>query len=594
MRRGLTVLASLTLATTALGGSVAAQSPAPDTSAVPGGTLVVGEWQPPIQLNPFFTSALTTTEAIGPVLHGLYNVNNDGAWISDLGGEIPSIENGMVVPNASGDGFTLTLTMKPGLKWSDGQKLDMNDFKFTYDWAVKTAQAGAGCSGCGTFVPLIDPTLTGDTAYAPENQYVKSIDVSEDGLTATVTWNKNYAGWLGWAGTWILPQHYVKDIPIDKGSSFLAVGSPNVTEMPWNGPFIITAASSDGIDYAPNPNYTADHAPYLEGLRFRYYGSKDGMITAFLNGEIDLALNMTVADYPAVAGVDASIGHAASDPQYAYEHLDLNTSHPGLSDPAVRLAIATGIDKQGILNVLFPGAGVEPGCSNSPGVWFHADVKCPAYDPAAAMKILDDAGWVVDTDDASPTSGLRVKDGVPLRFKMCTTAGNPTRLTTLGLLNQQLLAIGIPTTIETADASSAYFAGWADTTPDTPCSIYRGNYDLALFTYTITTDPYGGYFPLYHSTQIPSDAAPNGSNDTRISSPELDKAIEALGTEIDISKQVDAAKTVQEVMVKEIPEIVLYNRAETTGIGNHLGGFDRYNPSTAGALWDTQNWHFIP
>ena len=34
------------------------------------------------------------------------------------------------------------------------------------------------------------------------------------------------------------------------------------------------------------------------------------------------------------------------------------------------------------------------------------------------------------------TNGLRVKDGVPLRFHMCTTAGNPTRLTTLGLINQ--------------------------------------------------------------------------------------------------------------------------------------------------------------
>ena len=177
---------------------------------------------------------------------------------------------------------------------------------------------------------------------------------------------------------------------------------------------------------------------------------------------------------------------------------------------------------------------------------------------------------------------------------MCTTAGNPTRLTTLGLINQQLLAVGIPTTIETADAGSAYFAGWADTTPDTACSIFRGNYDLALFTYTITTDPYGGYFPTYHSTQIPSDAAPNGSNDTRINDPKIDKAIEALGTEIDISKQKDLAGTVQEKLAAAIPEIVLYYRAETTGVGSHLGGFDRYNPSTAGALWDTQNWFVNP
>ncbi len=60
-RRGVTLLASLTLATTALGGSVAAQSPsaaAPAGSPTTGGTIVMGEWQPASQFNPFFTTAL--------------------------------------------------------------------------------------------------------------------------------------------------------------------------------------------------------------------------------------------------------------------------------------------------------------------------------------------------------------------------------------------------------------------------------------------------------------------------------------------------------------------------------------------------------
>ena len=76
--------------------------------------------------------------------------------------------------------------------------------------------------------------------------------------------------------------------------------------------------------------------------------------------------------------------------------------------------------------------------------------------------------------------------------------------------------------------------------------------------------------------------------------PSIDKAIEALGTEIDIAKQKDLAGTVQDKLAAAIPEIVLYYRAETTGVGAHLGGFDRYNPSTAGALWDTQNWFVNP
>ncbi len=81
--------------------------------------------------------------------------------------------------------------------WSDGQPLTLNDFKFGYDYALKIAAANVGCTLCSTWAPLIDPTLTGDALYAPENQFVESITVSDDGLSAAIKFRQNYAGWLG-------------------------------------------------------------------------------------------------------------------------------------------------------------------------------------------------------------------------------------------------------------------------------------------------------------------------------------------------------------------------------------------------------------
>jgi ABC-type transport system substrate-binding protein len=172
---------------------------------------------------------------------------------------------------------------------------------------------------------------------------------------------------------------------------------------------------------------------------------------------------------------------------------------------------------------------------------------------------------------------------------MCTSSGNPTRLTTMGKVNQYLNAIEIPSDIQTADATSVYFASWADTTPETQCSIYRGTYDVALFAYIIGGDLYSNYYFAYHTSQIP----PAGNNTTRISVPELDASLDALGNEIDQEAQFAAAAVMQENLAAALPEIPLYYRAETTGVGRHLGGYETYNPSSAGPTWDVERWYFI-
>ena len=346
------------------------------------------------------------------------------------------------------------------------------------------------------------------------------MDVSSDGLSMTVVWKKNYAGWLGWLANPILPQHYFASLPIDQTLTQSMPVGPGIEKVPWSGPFVITDASSDGIDYARNTNYKGrDHQAYLDTLRFKFYGSKDGEIAAFLNGEVDLAFDLLQPDYPAIQGVDPSIGTAELDPAWQYEHFDLNNadSANGLDDVNVRKAIAMAVDKQDLINVLFPGQTLTPACSPAPpGTWWRIETTCPAFDVAASGAALDAAGWTLDEN------GIRAKGGdtsKEMRMQLCTTSGNPTRLTELSKLSSYLSAVGIPSDISTADASSVVFAGWADTTPTTQCSIYRGTYSIADFAYVLGGDLYSNYYYTYASSQIPSDKNPNGSNDTRIQRP---------------------------------------------------------------------------
>jgi len=546
-------------------------------AGTPGGTLVLGEWQPPSQLNPFYSTAFAAIEAIQPALRGLITISSDGKYLPDLAESVPTLDNGGVKIAPDGKSFTVTAKLKPNLLWSDGKPLTMNDLAYTWKWATDKDQSG--CALCAIGYPQIS-----------------AIDVSSDGLTATIHFSQPFAGWLGWLTNYLLPEHYFSTIPVKDAVKQGMPLSPAIKNVPWSGPFVITNASSTEIDYDRNPNWHAGvsspHPAYLDHLKFAFFGDKNGEIAAFRSGEIDIALDLQQDAYPAIASVDPSVGQATKTPVWEYEHFDLNndpnhTRGNGLWDPNVRKAIAMAIDKQAIINAVFPGQQLTPACSPAPpGLWYRKDETCPAYDVKGAKQLLQQAGWTPDS------TGILARDGKQMDLELCTTSGNPTRLTELQKLQGFLQAVGIKSSIKTGDATSVVFAGWNDTKPDTDCSLYRGNYDIADFAYVITGSPYNDYYFTYSSEQWPEKGDHNGSNDTRFADPNMDKALNALAVDIDPKAQLVDAGTVQDAYAAGIPEIPIYYRSEATGLSVHVGNWPGYAPSATGPTWAVEDWYF--
>jgi peptide/nickel transport system substrate-binding protein len=552
----------------------------PTQNAQTGGTLVMGEWQPPDNLNPFYSTAFTTVEAIDPALRGFLNITQDGKYIADLAEHVPTQDSGDVVIAPDGKTFTVKVTLRSGLQWSDGKPLTMNDFKATWTWATDKAQTG--CTSCPVGWPEID-----------------NIDVSSDGLTATLHFKEPYAGWLGFLTGGFFQKDWLASFPVADSSKQMP-NSSAISKVPFSGPFMITNASKTEIDYSPNPNWHGGvdlavggsaHAPYLDGLKFQFFDTKDGMIAAFKSGSIDLAFDLTQADYPAIQGVDPSVGTAELQPAWQYEHLDLNNdpTHArgnGLWDPAVRKGIAEAINKPDLIAAAFPGQNLTPACSPSPpGQWFHKDETCPAFSVDQAKTDLTAAGYDLTNSTYK---------GKAVDLELVTTSGNPTRLTELQKVQGYLQAVGIKSHIVTADAGSVVFAGWNDTTPTTDGSLYRGTYDLGDFAYIIGSDPYNNYYFTYSSSQWPEKGDHSGANDTRFSDPNMDTALANLKNDVDLNKQLADAQTVQDAYNAGIPEIPLYYRAETTGIGAHVGGWPTYNVSSAGPTWEVEDWFSKP
>ena len=540
-----------------------------------GGTIVMGEWQPAAQLNPFYTTSFGDFEAIQPIMRGFLTISSDGKYIPDLAASVPTLTNGGVTIN--GTTMDIKVTLKPGLKWSDGQPLTGADFAYTVKWAQDKAQVG--CTACA--VGFSD---------------ISSVDVSADGLTITIHFKDLYSSWLSFltGPATILPQHYMSTIAIADASTKSMPVSSVAASVPWSGPFMITAASSTEIDYKPNPYWAGGvggaHAPYLDTLKFQYFTDKAGEIAAFKNGEIDLALDLSQADASNVKSTDAAIGTAEVTPAWQYEHFDMNEASknaPFLSDVNVRKAIYESIDKQAIIDAVFPGSGVTPACSNvPPGVWYRADVTCPSLNVADANTLLDAAKLPKGTD------GNRTYNGKTIDLLLCTTSGNSVRLTELQKLQGDLQAVGIKSHIVTADATTVVFAGWNDTsaTPTKDCEMYRGNYDIVDYAYIIGGSPYSDNFYVYDSSQFPENGDHSGANDSRFSSPAMDAALAILKSAVDPKDQLTAMVAVQQAYVAGLPEINLYYRAETTGVGIHMGNWAGYNPSSIGPTWNVEDW----
>ena len=156
------------------------------------------------------------------------------------------------------------------------------------------------------------------------------------------------------------------------------------------------------------------------------------MIAAFLNGEIDVALDLVQADYERDQGRPTPpLGKAILEPAWLYEHFDMNQAglgqgkgHPALKDPVVRKAIAQAIDKKAMWETVFPGAPYPDNnpCTNATptNYWQLPERGLPAVRPRGGQHGARRGRLHQGAD------GIRVdrRANTPLVFEHCTsTAG---------------------------------------------------------------------------------------------------------------------------------------------------------------------------
>jgi len=556
---------------------------APEAATQQGGTIIIGDWQEATQFNPYYLSQVTEANVASAVFHTLVAISSDFRYVPQLAeAPIPTTANGGVkVPGDAGDAMTITWKLRAGLKWSDGQPLTCDDFKYAWEWVLDKDNVGVITSG---FEDITNFECASDT---------------------DMIWHfdKIYEGYLTLMIA-PLPRHYLSKIPMAdqvKGAGFRV---DEVANLPVSGPFKFESVTPQAeLRLVRNDNYTNPRTgkpAVLDSVIFKWYGDPDAMIAGFRSGEIDLAFDLQDSDIPKVADLGDQV---AAIPALLYEFLRPNWSpgpftttgdHPNTggcsrnpavqdrgagcptADPALREAIAFAIDKNEINTRLLGGNTQVANTNISPAAWFYADQTPATYDPAKAMSILDAGGWTVGAD------GIREKNGIKAKIELCTTT-RQVRQDTLALISSWLKAVGIDSVIN-AVSPSDIFADYNEATNDTPCTLSRSNFDLAEHAFSSSIDPLGGYFS-YHSSQY----EPQGANDAQINDPDIDKSMDDVKNNVDFKVIKDAMATFQKVYVEKTVEVPLYYRKNVELAAPRLGNYFA-NGTQQGSTWNTEDW----
>lgn len=246
---------------------------------------------------------------------------------------------------------------------------------------------------------------------------------------------------------------------------------------------------------------------------------------ALQSGEIDAAYGMPYASYPLFENDNYTFTSCETSRVFFGA---MNFESPVTSDPAVRKAIAMGIDKEGFVETLlggngYPAAGVYPD-----NVSFGGDVvSAESYDPEGAKQVLEEAGWV-DTDG----DGVREKDGTPLVLRWLTY---PSRQ------EQPLLA-------ESAQATLGEIGFQVEINNTADHNRIRTDSDAwDIYVSAMVTAPTGDpeYFFNYHCLDS------SGNNDGHYHSDRLEELAQEMAKTFDADKRAELAIQMQQVILDD-------------------------------------------
>jgi peptide/nickel transport system substrate-binding protein len=211
--------------------------------------------------------------------------------------------------------------------------------------------------------------------------------------------------------------------------------------------------------------------PQVKRLVFRFLPDPQTRMEALKSGEVDFLID---APPDTVASIerDARFRVVRARPgrnQLIYVNRTGKAPNDLGADRVVRQAVGLAIDRKGYVDAVFEG-NAEPGRWMAPSFVlgkYAESVAEPRYDPPAARRLLDEAGWRPAAD------GIRAKDGRRLALELIGWA--EVSPAAFQVIQAQLRDIGIDVVIKKAPDQATYLNYYRNTQFDLDLEVPNQN-----------------------------------------------------------------------------------------------------------------------
>jgi peptide/nickel transport system substrate-binding protein len=532
-----------------------------------GGTLKLLWWQGPTLLNPHFAVGLKDADGSRLFYEPLVGWDPDGNLVPILAAEVPSEEAGTLDKNLT----WVVWRLKRGVKWHDGQAFTADDCVFTWQYAA-------------------DPATAATTVGAYKNIAVSKIDdytIKVAFSKPTPFWADAFAGVRGM----IIPKHLFEKY---KGG--------NSREAPTNlspvgtGPYLfVDFRPADLVRGKINPNYHMPNRPHFDAIEMKGGGDAVSAARAVLQtGEYDFAWNIQVEDellkrleqnggkgrvviFDSANVEQIQLNNTDPNKEVDGERSSIKTTHPFLTDPAVRQALDLLVNRLAVEKYIYGRTGrATANIINNPQQFVSKNTSY-AFDVAKAAALLEQAGW------KPGAAGIREKGGVKLKLVYQTSINAP-RQKTQEIVKQACQKAGIEVEIKAVPAS-VYFSSDVGN-PDTYAKFHT---DIQMYTVVMTQPDPGDFMRQFLSSEIASKSNKwQGRNITRWRDPDYDALYAASEHETDPVKRAALFIRMNDMVIKNVVSIPVVYRPYVATVANKLhvmlSGWDSY-------LWNLYDWY---
>ncbi|MGC4796207.1 ABC transporter substrate-binding protein [Micromonospora saelicesensis] len=341
-------------------------TPADPAAVKQGGKLVIALSAEPDALDPTLSRSLYSRYVFQAMCQKLYDVNEQAQVVPQLA---------TALPTTSGDGRTVTIPLRPGVRFADGTAFDSAAVKATLQRHLTNARS----------------------ARKSELGPIDGVD-TPDAQTVVLRLKQPFAPLLGAladrAGM-IMSAQALRTLGDDFASAPVCVG-----------PFkFAKRVPQNSIEVVRDPNYYDASKVHLDTISWRILTDASIRAANLRSGDAQVADSVSTQDVASLRQ-DAAVSVLQSQ-SLGYQGLTINVGNvdgvgtapkpinrPLAQNAKVRQAFEHAIDRKSLVDAVFNGLHAAACSPISPASTFSSPEAqtCPAHDPAKAKQLLAEAG----------------------------------------------------------------------------------------------------------------------------------------------------------------------------------------------------------